>query len=82
MKGVRNQFRHNATNLDPKWALPEFTVAKNNEESTHWLRKCIQATRNADKLRCEHLTAQIEAMIDKVKPEEFQKALAKMEEIK
>ena len=85
MEGVRNRFRRNATHLDPKWALPEFTVAKISKASAHWSRKCIGATRNADKLRRKHLTAQREAMIDKVIPEEqglaeeFQKALAKIE---
>ena len=85
MEGVRNRFRRNATSLDPNWKIPEFTMAKIRAASKQWSRKCVWATRNAEKLRHEHLHAQREAMISKVIPEEFQKALAKIkrkEEIK
>ena len=71
---VHNRFQRNATNLDPQWETPEFTVEKIRAASKKWSRKSVRATRNAEKLRREHLQAQREAMVDKVIPEEVQKA--------
>ena len=48
MEGVCNRFQHNATNLEPNWKISELTVAKIRAASTHWSKKCIQATRNAE----------------------------------
>ena len=80
MEGVRNRFRCSATSLDPNWEPPEFTVAKIQPASTQWSKKCVWAARNADKLCHKHLKAQREATVNKVIPEEFQKALTKIEQ--
>ena len=77
---VHNQFQRNASNLDPNWETPEFTVEKIRAASKKWSRNSVRATRNAEKLRREHLQAQREAMVDQVIPEEVQKALAKIEQ--